>query len=253
MKKILGPVAIALMALCVSGCDFFRALAGRPTSAQLPKTDTVASCCAIPDTLALTDTSSCSGCCEAQDSALAAKDSCCCAPADSVAKTDTLCSPVAEPEAAAEPATEPAIELVTEPVTEPAAEPEATPEAQPTPAPAPKPAPAPETVEETIISNLGQRTGFLKVSVSYNDIRLTNTVESGYYILIGTFRQKSNADRLARQAAKAGLEVTRLEYANGRTALAVRRSDNLGDAFVALGEVRKLSFSPKDACILVVE
>ena len=237
MKKILGPVAIALMALCVSGCDFFRALAGRPTSAQLPKADTVASCCAIPDTLALTDTSSCGGCCEAKDSTLAAKDSCCCAPADSIAKTDTLCCPVAEQEPAAEPAAEP----------EP--EPEATPEAQP----APTPAPVPETVEEAIISNLGQRTGFLNVGVSYNDIRLTNTVESGYYILIGTFRQKSNADRLARQAAKAGLEVTRLEYANGRTAVAVRRSDNLGDAFVALGEVRKLSFTPKDACILVVE
>ena len=245
MKKILGPVAIALMALCVSGCDFFRALAGRPTSAQLPKADTVASCCAIPDTLALTDTSSCGGCCEAKDSTLAAKDSCCCAPADSIAKTDTLCCPVAEQEPAAEPATEPA----TEPAAEPELEPEATPEAQP----APTPAPVPETVEEAIISNLGQRTGFLKVGVSYNDIRLTNTVESGYYILIGTFRQKSNADRLARQAAKAGLEVTRLEYANGRTSVAVRRSDNLGDAFVALGEVRKLSFSPKDACILVVE
>ena len=241
MKKILGPVAIALMALCVSGCDFFRALAGRPTSAQLPKADTVASCCAIPDTLALTDTSSCGGCCEAKDSTLAAKDSCCCAPADSIAKTDTLCCPVAEQEPATEPATEPAAE--------PEPEPEATPEAQP----APTPAPVPETVEEAIISNLGQRTGFLNVGVSYNDIRLTNTVESGYYILIGTFRQKSNADRLARQAAKAGLEVTRLEYANGRTAVAVRRSDNLGDAFVALGEVRKLSFSPKDACILVVE
>ena len=241
MKKILGPVAIALMALCVSGCDFFRALAGRPTSAQLPKADTVASCCAIPDTLALTDTSSCGGCCEAKDSTLAAKDSCCCAPADSIAKTDTLCCPVAEQEPAAEPATEPAAE--------PEPEPEATPEAQP----APTPAPVPETVEEAIISNLGQRTGFLNVGVSYNDIRLTNTVESGYYILIGTFRQKSNADRLARQAAKAGLEVTRLEYANGRTAVAVLRSDNLGDAFVALGEVRKLSFSPKDACILVVE
>ena len=245
MKKILGPVAIALMALCVSGCDFFRALAGRPTSAQLPKADTVASCCAIPDTLALTDTSSCGGCCEAKDSTLAAKDSCCCAPADSIAKTDTLCCPVAEQEPAAEPATEPA----TEPAAEPEPEPEATPEAQP----APTPAPVPETVEEAIISNLGQRTGFLNVGVSYNDIRLTNTVESGYYILIGTFRQKSNADRLARQAAKAGLEVTRLEYANGRTAVAVLRSDNLGDAFVALGEVRKLSFSPKDACILVVE
>ena len=241
MKKILGPVAIALMALCVSGCDFFRALAGRPTSAQLPKADTVASCCAIPDTLALTDTSSCGGCCEAKDSTLAAKDSCCCAPADSIAKTDTLCCPVAEQEPATEPATEPAAE--------PEPEPEATPEAQP----APTPAPVPETVEEAIISNLGQRTGFLNVGVSYNDIRLTNTVESGYYILIGTFRQKSNADRLARQAAKAGLEVTRLEYANGRTAVAVRRSDNLGDAFVALGEVRKLSFTPKDACILVVE
>lgn len=241
MKKILGPVAIALMALCVSGCDFFRALAGRPTSAQLPKADTVASCCAIPDTLALTDTSSCGGCCEAKDSTLAAKDSCCCAPADSISKTDTLCCPVAEQEPAAEPATEPA----TEPAAEPEPEPEATPEAQP--------APVPETVEEAIISNLGQRTGFLNVGVSYNDIRLTNTVESGYYILIGTFRQKSNADRLARQAAKAGLEVTRLEYANGRTAVAVRRSDNLGDAFVALGEVRKLSFTPKDACILVVE
>ena len=245
MKKILGPVAIALMALCVSGCDFFRALAGRPTSAQLPKAAPVASCCAIPDTLALTDTSSCGGCCEAKDSTLAAKDSCCCAPAASIAETDTLCCPVAEQEPVAEPATEPA----TEPAAEPEPEPEATPEAQP----APTPAPVPETVEEAIISNLGQRTGFLNVGVSYNDIRLTNTVESGYYILIGTFRQKSNADRLARQAAKAGLEVTRLEYANGRTAVAVRRSDNLGDAFVALGEVRKLSFSPKDACILVVE
>ena len=253
MKKILGPVAIALMALCVSGCDFFRALAGRPTSAQLPKADTVASCCAIPDTLALTDTSSCGGCCEAKDSTLAAKDSCCCAPADSIAKTDTLCCPVAEQEPAAEPATEPAAEPATEPATEPAAEPEPEPEATPEAQPAPTPAPVPETVEEAIISNLGQRTGFLNVGVSYNDIRLTNTVESGYYILIGTFRQKSNADRLARQAAKAGLEVTRLEYANGRTAVAVRRSDNLGDAFVALGEVRKLSFSPKDACILVVE
>ena len=65
--------------------------------------------------------------------------------------------------------------------------------------------------------------------------------------------QKSNADRLAKQAEKAGQKVTRLEYANGRTSIALRRSDNLSDAFVALGEVRKLSFSPKDACIIVVE
>ena len=223
MKKILGPVAIALLALCVSSCDFFRALAGRPTSAQLSK-DTTCACCALPDTLVCSDTTSC---CAVEDSALAVKDSCfkaeepsCCEPEDIA------------PAAADEP------------------EPAAKPAAKPIPA---KPEVKPEAIEEAIISNIGQKTGFLKVSVSYNDVKLLNTVESGYYILIGTFKQKSNADRLAKQAEKAGQKVTRLEYANGRTSIALRRSDNLSDAFVALGEVRKLSFSPKDACIIVVE
>ncbi|MGM9791858.1 MAG: SPOR domain-containing protein [Candidatus Cryptobacteroides sp.] len=255
MKKISGPVAIVLLALCVSSCDFFRALAGRPTSAQLSK-DTTSACCALPDTLVCADTTSCCGCCATEDSTLAVKDSCCaagdsiilavkdscCAVEDSTLAVKDSCFKAEEP-SCCEP----------EDIAHAAAD-----EPEPAAKPAPKPLPAkpevkPEAIEEAIISNIGQKTGFLKVSVSYNDVKLLNTVESGYYILIGTFKQKSNADRLAKQAEKAGQKVTRLEYANGRTSIALRRSDNLSDAFVALGEVRKLSFSPKDACILVVE
>ena len=262
MKKIFGILAIATLALSVSSCDFFRALAGRPTSAQFTQ-DTTCACCGAADTLSAdTCCASADSCCASADSAAVAdscsicsdckscegceqtKDSCCtsepveCEKKDTCTKAEPACSEAQETvePAAAEPlAAEPAAEPV---VAEPAAE----------------PAPAePQAVEEKIISNIGQKTGFLKVSVSYNNVKLLNTVESGYYILIGTFRQKANADRLAKQAEKAGQEVTRLEYANGRTSIALRRSDNLSDAFVALGEVRKLSFSPKDACILVVE
>ena len=269
MKKIFGILAIATLALSVSSCDFFRALAGRPTSAQFTQ-DTTCACCGAADTLsadtccASADTccASADTCCTSADSAAVAdscsicsdckscegceqtKDSCCtsepveCEKKDTCTKAEPVCSeaqetvePAAAEPLAAEPAAEPA-------PAEPAAEPVAA---------------EPQAVEEKIISNIGQKTGFLKVSVSYNNVKLLNSVESGYYILIGTFRQKANADRLAKQAEKAGQEVTRLEYANGRTSIALRRSDNLSDAFVALGEVRKLSFSPKDACILVVE
>ncbi len=252
MKKILGPVAIALLALCVSSCDFFRALAGRPTSAQLSK-DTTCACCALPDTLVCADTTSC---CAVEDSALAVKDICCtagdsiilaakdscCAVEDSTLAVKDSCFKAEEPSCCEPEDIAPAAADEPEPAAKPAA--------KPIPA---KPEVKPEAIEEAIISNIGQKTGFLKVSVSYNDVKLLNTVESGYYILIGTFKQKSNADRLAKQAEKAGQKVTRLEYANGRTSIALRRSDNLSDAFVALGEVRKLSFSPKDACIIVVE
>lgn len=275
MKKILGPVAIALLALCVSSCDFFRALAGRPTSAQLPK-DTVSTCCGLADTLAnptdsccaLADTaaladSTCCGCCAATDSTLAVKDSCTavcdkCAAPDSCKAVSDSCSTCCESKASCK-VEEPSCCKSEEPVpAAPAATKPATPASPAAQETAAKPLPVqpelkPEAIEEAIISNIGQKTGFLKVSVSYNDVKLLNTVESGYYILIGTFKQKANADKLAKQAEKAGQKVTRLEYANGRTSIALRRSDNLSDAFVALGEVRKLSFSPKDACILVVE
>ena len=272
MKKILGPVAIALLALCVSSCDFFRALAGRPTSAQLSK-DTVSTCCGLADTLANPTDSCCaladtaaladSTCCAATDSTLAVKDSCtavcdkcaapdscraasdscstCCASKDSCKAEEPFCCKAEEPVPSTPAATE---------APKPASPAAQKPAAKPLPA---KPEIKPEAIEDAIISNIGQKTGFLKVSVSYNDVKLLNTVESGYYILIGTFKQKANADKLAKKAEKAGQKVTRLEYANGRTAIALRRSDNLSDAFVALGEVRKLSFSPKDACILVVE
>ena len=196
------------------------------------------SCCAVEDSaLAVKDI-----CCTAGDSIiLAAKDSCC-AVEDSTLAVKDSCFKAEEPSCCEPEDIAPAAADEPEPAAKPAA--------KPIPA---KPEVKPEAIEAAIISNIGQKTGFLKVSVSYNDVKLLNTVESGYYILIGTFKQKSNADRLAKQAEKAGQKVTRLEYANGRTSIALRRSDNLSDAFVALGEVRKLSFSPKDACIIVVE
>ena len=230
MKKILGPLAIAVLAFSVSGCDFFRALAGRPTSAQIPQdtldcsaacaaacdTCTVCDACTVGDTISVCDT------CTACDTLSVCDTIAVCdtlAVCDTIALSDTVavCEPCAASDTAAVCETKEAV------------------------------------AEHVIIGNLGQRTGFLKIDVSFNNARLVNSVESGYYILIGTFTQKANADKLEKLASRCGEKVTRLEFVNGKTAIALRRSDNVNDAFVALGEVRKLSFSPKDACILVVE
>ena len=230
MKNFLGPLAIAVLAFSVSGCDLFPALAARPTSAQTPPhtldcsaacaaaCDTCTACdiCTACDTLSVCDT------CTACDT-LSVRDTI--AVCDTIALCDTLA--VCEPCAASDTAAVCETKAVCE-----------TQEA---------------VAEHVIIGNLGQRTGFLKIDVSFNNARLVNSVESGYYILIGTFTQKANADKLEKLASRCGEKVTRLEFVNGKTAIALRRSDNVNDAFVALGEVRKLSCSPKDACILVVE
>lgn len=267
MKKIIAPLAIAIMAFSVSSCDFFRLLAGRPTSAQLAKSDTV--CCAVADSSCCKADSTCcaavdSTCCESSDSTCccAADSVCCghCASADSVCcgKCSSLDSLAAEmaaqmTEQAAQMADSikaAAQELVSELATAAA---EVSEELAAAASELAAEVASATEAEAQIVKNLGQKTGFLQIDVKYNSDTLVNEVAPGYYILVGTFSVKANADRIERLARNAGLNPVRLEYASGKTAIGVLRTTVLTEAFISLGQIRNYGFAPKDACILVVE
>lgn len=65
MKRIAILSALCALALCVTGCDFLRTVAGRPTSAQLTETSSSAGVC-----VSCTDCPKCVGACCDSTSAL---------------------------------------------------------------------------------------------------------------------------------------------------------------------------------------
>lgn len=74
-----------------------------------------------------------------------------------------------------------------------------------------------------------------------------------YYILVGTFVQKENADRMYKAVSSKGYEAERIQFPGGRTAICICPSDNLADIVEPLGRVLKEGFCPKDVCILKQE
>ena len=70
-----------------------------------------------------------------------------------------------------------------------------------------------------------------------------------YYILVGTFSNADNANRVVAAAEKAGMNPVRIPY--GRlVAIGVCPSNSLVQVYHSLESVRAQSFCPKDAWIL---
>lgn len=83
--------------------------------------------------------------------------------------------------------------------------------------------------------------------------RLKVSLDSRYYIVIGSFGDASNARRLAAQANKKGCEAVLLPYKNGTTTVALFPSRSLKELYPRLQEARRHTFCPKDAWVLVNE
>lgn len=242
MKKIsVIAVLVALLAM-VSGCDFIRSIAGRPTSQDLSAADTdtlkcsecadTLECCSTlecPDTLACASSDGCSDCVQKQAGPETEPVAC---PEDSCAieafGQDDEVSDLDEPAPVAEP----------EPVVEPEAVAEPAPAAEPEPVAVVEPKPL-KTLSMVQISKkaLGQ-----KAALDYK-----------YYVLIGTFAKKENLDRQVAKALKAGLEVEKITFSNGLVAVGVCPTDNFATAVSSLETLKKLDFCPKDAHIIVAE
>ena len=82
---------------------------------------------------------------------------------------------------------------------------------------------------------------------------LETELDARYYIIVGSFRSKANAESLLATAATNGYAPTLISFKNGLIAVGVGSSDNIKDAFASLNKVRTEKFCPADAWILVNE
>jgi hypothetical protein len=75
-----------------------------------------------------------------------------------------------------------------------------------------------------------------------------------YHIILGSFKEESNADKLIRQIMdKSDFEPVKLSFLNNRTAVGVCPSNKLTEIVDVIDDVRACPFCPKDAWILVNE
>lgn len=76
------------------------------------------------------------------------------------------------------------------------------------------------------------------------------TLTHRYYLMIGAFSKRENAERQAARAEKAGYPATLINFQSGMTAVGVSPTDDLNVAWATLDRLRHESFCPQDAWIL---
>ena len=114
-------------------------------------------------------------------------------------------------------------------------------------------------VEEKIVSDsLSALDSLTARGVVMSDVsRLGGLVEENnrarYCIMIGAFRDKDNARKLASKAEAAGFSAELMECRSGMIAVGVCHSDRIAQTFEAFKRLRQESFCPKDSWILLNE
>lgn len=82
---------------------------------------------------------------------------------------------------------------------------------------------------------------------------LSADLEARYYIIIGSFRSRTNAETLLNSASVQKYSPHLLLFRNGLVAVGVAPADLLKTAYASLQELRAEKFYPSDAWILVNE
>jgi hypothetical protein len=78
-------------------------------------------------------------------------------------------------------------------------------------------------------------------------------LEARYYIVVGSFRSRANAESLLATASSLNYAPALITFRNGLIAVGVSPADNLTDAYASLKKVRQEKFCPSDVWILVNE
>ncbi len=81
----------------------------------------------------------------------------------------------------------------------------------------------------------------------------TTRLDSRYYIVVGSFRSRHNAESLFSEVSANGYHPILINFRNGFNSIAVSPSDSLREAFRALKTVKAEPFCPDDVWILVNE
>lgn len=78
-------------------------------------------------------------------------------------------------------------------------------------------------------------------------------LEARYYIIVGCFKQRTNAEILLNKVSEIGYSPALISFRNGMNAVGLCPVNNLPDALTSLNAVKKESFCPEDVWILVNE
>lgn len=103
-----------------------------------------------------------------------------------------------------------------------------------------------------MMDSIRQRGGSILNPSSLGGLFATK-LEARYYVIIGSFRTRSNAESLLNQASVKGYSPALISFKNGLVAVGVCPVNNLKEAFHSLKQVRQEKFCPSDVWILVNE
>ena len=81
----------------------------------------------------------------------------------------------------------------------------------------------------------------------------TTKLDFKYYIVVGSFKSRHNAESLLSTVAEKGYKPILISFRNGFNAIAVAPTNSLREAFSSLKNVRPEAFCPDDVWILVNE
>ena len=81
----------------------------------------------------------------------------------------------------------------------------------------------------------------------------TTRLDFRYYIVVGAFKDRANAENLLSEVREKGYSPVLINFRNGFNAIAISPSDDLHAVFHALKKVREEPFCPDDVWILVNE
>lgn len=118
-----------------------------------------------------------------------------------------------------------------------------------------------ERAEKQMAENLAKREAFLLDSLMQgkgtilNPSKLgglfTTKLESKYYIVVGAFRSRANAERKLTQCNEAGYTATIISFRNGLLAVGICPSNNLDETLKTLKKLRGTEVCPQDGWILM--
>lgn len=81
---------------------------------------------------------------------------------------------------------------------------------------------------------------------------LTDDASAKYFVLVGTFSNQANCDRMSRVARKGGYDVELIRLKGDLVSVGLCATDSFSEARSSLEKVAMEPFCPKDVCILEV-
>ena len=104
--------------------------------------------------------------------------------------------------------------------------------------------------EQFLLDSLSQSKGTVMTPSSLGGIGVSN-LQYTYYIVVGSFREPTNALRKKTQCDDAGYTAKIINFRNGLNAVAVCPSNSISETIKNLKAVKGTTFCPRDGWILV--